>query len=193
MPTRLTLICHGATRATRTAAFARDEALEAKAVARAERLAPTLPRCDRALTSPARRARETAASLGLAATIDDDLRDLDVGRWAGLSLAVVADQDPEALAAWLADPTVMPHGGEPVVALIARVAAWLDSVAQADTSVIAVTHPAIIRAAILHALGAPPAGFWRIDVAPLSWSEMYGRAGRWTLRSTGRRRPAGDD
>ncbi|MBB5156135.1 hypothetical protein [Saccharopolyspora phatthalungensis] len=43
----------------------------------------------------------------------------------------------------------------------------------------------VIRAAVVHALQAPPAAFWRLDVAPLSHTMMSGNAGRWTLSETG--------
>jgi broad specificity phosphatase PhoE len=48
---------------------------------------------------------------------------------------------------------------------------------------VAVTHPAIIRAAILIALDAPPKSFWRIDIAPASRTQMHFRGHAWTLRS----------
>jgi broad specificity phosphatase PhoE len=47
---------------------------------------------------------------------------------------------------------------------------------------IAVTHPAVIRAAVLSAFDMPPKSFWRIDVAPVSRVVMHFRKGRWTLR-----------
>jgi broad specificity phosphatase PhoE len=61
MPTRLTLTCDGATAATRVAAFPLDEPLEDRAPSRAAVLGQALRRADRALTSPALRARQTAA------------------------------------------------------------------------------------------------------------------------------------
>ncbi len=47
---------------------------------------------------------------------------------------------------------------------------------------IAVTHPAVIRAATGYALGAGPRSFWRIDVRPLARVRLHGRSGRWSLR-----------
>ena len=44
--------------------------------------------------------------------------------------------------------------------------------------------PAVIRAAILVALDAPPKSFWRIDVAPVSRTVMHFRGHAWTLRSS---------
>jgi broad specificity phosphatase PhoE len=62
------------------------------------------------------------------------------------------------------------------------VAAWLDSVTDDASPAVAVTHPAVIRAAILHSLDAPPKSFWRIDIAPTSRTVLHFRNGRWTLR-----------
>ncbi|MFC7642844.1 hypothetical protein ACFQX6_19370 [Streptosporangium lutulentum] len=44
--------------------------------------------------------------------------------------------------------------------------------------------PPVIRAAVVHALGAPAAAFWRIDVAPLARVALTGRGGRWQLSYT---------
>jgi len=49
-----------------------------------------------------------------------------------------------------------------------------------------VTHPAVIRAAIAHALAPPPGAFWRIDVEPLTAADLRWNAGRWSLRTLGR-------
>ncbi len=48
----------------------------------------------------------------------------------------------------------------------------------------AVTHAAVVRAAVVVTLDAPPAAFWRIDIAPLTATVLRGGAGRWTLRGT---------
>ncbi|MFD5389166.1 hypothetical protein ACFWMG_30430, partial [Streptomyces sp. NPDC127074] len=39
-----------------------------------------------------------------------------------------------------------------------------------------------VGAARAHALGLPAPAFWRLDVAPLTATELRGRAGRWNLR-----------
>lgn len=49
---------------------------------------------------------------------DHGLASLDVGAWRGLT----PEQVPGAeLAAWFGDPTVAPHGGEPVQAFVSRI------------------------------------------------------------------------
>ena len=214
MNARLTLVAHASTAATARAVFASDEGLEPRGAAAAA-AATRLRRVTRAVCSPARAAVETAAALGLAATVDAGLADWDLGEWRGRALDEVA-----GVAEWVADPDAAPHGGESLTALLARVADWLaavDLTAAPDGSAgargwagsaggawaaggaaagagsaggdavghtVAVTHAAVVRAAVVVTLGAPPAGFWRIDVAPLTATVLRGGPGRWTVRGT---------
>ena len=113
--------------------------------------------------APERRAQHSAQALGIEATVEPALRDLDHGRWAG---KVLTEVEPEALAAWLGDATPPPHDGEAVQALLARVADWMDRRVDGGHSV-AVTHPLVVRAAIVHALDAGIGSLCRIDAAPL--------------------------
>ena len=182
MPMRLTFVCQGATSATRAAAFPRDEPLEDRAVEQAKVLGRSLRRADRALTSPALRARQTAEALALDASRDPTLRDCDYGRWSGCRLADIQRTEPQGVAAWLSDPGANPHGGETLAELFRRVAAWMDETRGSDGHTIAVTHAAVMRAAILHVLEMPARSFWRIDVEPLSAIELRCDGARWTLR-----------
>jgi broad specificity phosphatase PhoE len=50
---------------------------------------------------------------------------------------------------------------------------------------IAVTHAAVIRAAVIGVLGAPPQSFWRIDVEPMSLVDLRSDKRRWALRVPG--------
>ena len=185
MTARLDLLAHGASAATRAARFPDDEALEASAVGALQALEGRLRPYAQVLTSPARAACETAAALGFDAEVETALRDCDYGRWRGLASKDVAEREPEAFAAWLADPTATPHGGESVAALIERVGAWLTQSLARDGSTLAVTHAAVVRAAIVTALGAGSSAFARIDVAPLSLARLSGHAGRWNLVALG--------
>ena len=181
MNARLTLVAHASTAATARALFSRDEGLEPRGAAAAA--AASAPRrITRAVCSPARAAVETAAALGLATTVDAGLADWHLGEWRGRALDDVAAAHPGEVAAWLADPDAVPHGGESLTALLARVTGWLAGVGEGHT--VAVTHAAVVRAAVVVTLGAPPAGFWRIDVAPLTATVLRGGPGRWTVRGT---------
>ncbi|EJC81129.1 fructose-2,6-bisphosphatase [Rhizobium leguminosarum bv. trifolii WSM2297] len=181
MNTRLTWICHGATAASRKALFPVDEPLEDKATEEAGRMA-ALPRADRIAASPALRARQTADALRLQARIDPVLGDCDHGRWAGKSIATIEAEEPENLMAWMTNPEAAPHGGESLVDLGMRVAGWMESQSALGGHVIAVSHAAVIRAAVTHALQAPPSSFWLVDVEPLAVIRMTSNGRRWSLR-----------
>jgi broad specificity phosphatase PhoE len=176
---RLTLVSHAMTDAMAAVRFPADEPLS-EAGRRQAGLAAGLDVPEaRHLVGPELRARQTAKLLGLDATSEPRLADLDCGRWRGRTLA---DVDPDDLAVWLTEPDRAPHGGESIVDLIDRVAGWLASVPEGPARTIAVTHPAVIRAAILRALDIPPKSFWRIDIAPVGQTTLHHRSGCWTLR-----------
>ena len=186
MPARLWLLAHAAGVGARAAAFALDdEPLEARAAAALKPLRERLPPSDRQFVSPLARARETALRLGLDALVEPALTECDFGRWRGLSLAEVQEQEPQAAAQWLQDPGARPHGGESLAALIARVGAWMAEVAPMRGTTLAITHASVVRAAVVAALGAEPRAFWRIDVAPLTLARLSGHAGRWNLVGLG--------
>jgi broad specificity phosphatase PhoE len=111
------------------------------------------------------------------------VRDCDYGRWSGQSLDALQAEEPLAVAQWLDDPQAAPPGGESLRQVLDRVATWLEAESRQPRKTIVITHAAVIRAAIIHAIGAPPRSFWRIDVAPLSRTTLTVREGRWTLRS----------
>jgi broad specificity phosphatase PhoE len=136
--------------------------------------------------SPTPRSRATGDALGYAPLVQLALRDCDMGRWRGMTLGEAMAREPEAVDAWLADPRANPHGGESLLAFISRVGGWLDTRPVDDAGrIVAVAEPAVIRAALVYALKAPPATYWNIDVRPLSTSTVTGRAGRWNLRLEG--------
>jgi broad specificity phosphatase PhoE len=184
MVTSLTLISHASTRALRKAAFPCDEPLDPLAYRKASTARP-LRRAQHAWAGPELRTTQTAEALALNAVIEPALRDCDYGRWRGRALAEVQAEEPEAITAWLTDPHSAPHGGESILDLLARVGAWLDTIASRSGRAVGVTHPAVARAAIVHAIGATAYVFWRIDVAPLTRTELHSRSGGWTLRSSG--------
>ncbi|SDV49713.1 histidine phosphatase family protein [Chitinasiproducens palmae] len=204
MVLRLTMLCQPATAATRRAAFADDEPPEADLDdALRDALRTRVGRRDAVQSSPA------ACALGCAIRLDGAhdgvahgvevvpaLCDWDAGRWRGRSLADLQASEPDALAAWRTDPDAAPHGGESLRALLARVGDWLDAQAEAARAapsagpqrsrrVVAVTHAAIIRAALVVALEAPPQAFWRIDVAPLSLAELHTAPLGWRVSRIG--------
>jgi len=181
---RVLFVSHGSTPATRRTRFPRDESLEENTPAAVAELAARLglPPDRHTLCGPQRRCRQTALGLGLTPADDPRLGDWDLGAWAGQTLDDVAARSPVDVQAWITRPDAAPHGGETLTALLKRVAAWLDEAPPARPHrCVAVTHPAVVRAAVVHALQAPAHSFWRIDVAPLAVVEVRGRPGRWSL------------
>lgn len=192
MTTRVTLISPALSTALREARFA-DGPLDAAGLRQAEAVrgafavAEQRATADRVFASPSVRCHQTAEALGLVAEPLPELRTCAMGRWRGMRLDEVSAVEPQAVAAWLADPTAAPHGGESLKALHIRLGHWLDALG-ADARphsarVLAVAEPDVVRALTVHAIGAPPQVFWRIDVQPLTVTELSGRNGRWNLRS----------
>lgn len=181
MTVRLTMLAAAASRpALREARFDDDSSLDEPA--REQARSVSVPSAKRYYVAPSARCRETADALGLTAEVEPLLRDMDMGAWSGRTLDELLAEDPEAVATWTTDPAATPHGGESVTQLCDRIGGWLDKLPANASGVLAVTGPAVIRAAVVHALGASPAVFWRIDVPPLATSRLTGVNGRWNLR-----------
>jgi broad specificity phosphatase PhoE len=173
-----------------------DEPLDEREIARVSALGWSAPRVQRVFSGPERRVQQTAEVLGLSAAITVDLRDCDYAEWSGSAISEVQLRKPEDVAEWLTDPGAAPHGGESILKLIGRIGRWLEVQRDAGHT-LAITHPAVIRSAIVHGLEAPPQAFWRLDIEPLSLTDLRFNGRVWTVRCAGcplRRSsgPAGD-
>jgi broad specificity phosphatase PhoE len=143
-----------------------DPALDAAgrraAAALADALAPTLPRDVLIVSSPARRAQQTAAAIATAAgadpiEIDEDWSEADFGRAEGRTFDELMTMEPD-LAAALArgEAQIDWPGGETAAAFGARIdAAWASLLAR-DRPVVVVSHGGPLRHAIALARGVPP-------------------------------------
>jgi broad specificity phosphatase PhoE len=184
IPARVTFISHAATDAVRQATFPLDEPLVEGEVEKIAGIGWATPRAQHILSGPERRTKQTAEGLGLKATVAMELVDVNYGVWRGKGIEEIQESDPQGLAAWLTDLEATPHGGDSFAQLIERIAHWMESRTKAAHT-LAVTHPAVIRAAVLFVLQGPAQSFWRIDVAPLSRTDLRYDQGRWTIRSVG--------
>jgi broad specificity phosphatase PhoE len=119
--------------------------------ARAAEVARVLPRPRAAECSPGREAVQTAQALGYPVTA------------------------APALADWRRDD------GETLQMLLSRVAGWLGVHRDDQGTRAAITHGAVVRAAVVHVLRAPAEAFWAFDVEPCSVTELTVREGRWHL------------
>ncbi|MEU6593960.1 histidine phosphatase family protein [Streptomyces sp. NPDC046881] len=182
MTSRVLLVTPAMSVSLRQARFDDGASLDDGGAARARSAAGSLPAAARVLVSPGARCRETAAALGLDGVPAAELAGLDVGRWRGRTLDEVGADEPEAVGRWLTDPACAPHGGESVRDLCGRIARWLADAQAVGGRTLAVVEPEVVRAAVVAALDLPAALFWRLDVPPLTVTELSGRAGRWNLR-----------
>ncbi len=181
----ITLVCHATTQELRRVTFGGDDSLDEVGKAKAARLMGSLGRVDHCWSSPALRARETAAAMGLPAVVDERLRECDFGRWNGLRFQQLLFKEPKKLVSWIRDPSSAPHGGESIPQVLARVAAWIAERGRDPGHTVAITHASVIRAAIVHVIQAQLQSFWRIDVVPLSLTDLRTNGRRWVLRSMG--------
>jgi broad specificity phosphatase PhoE len=105
--------------------------------------------------SDLRRAVDTARAVGRALELEPvlvpGLRELDVGRWTGLSTAEIERCDPEQLRAFQAgEPDLRPGGGETRREIRKRVRRAVRELALADPSanVLCVVHLGVVRALV---------------------------------------------
>jgi probable phosphoglycerate mutase len=117
------------------------------------------------ISSPLQRARQTAAAIaavtGCDVEVDDRLLELDYGEWDGRPLAEIR---PEHWAAWIADPSFAPPGGESLVSVTERVASFCRDHLAPDDQVIAVSHVSPIKAAVAWALGVDESVTFRMQL-----------------------------
>lgn len=184
LPGRITFISHAPTAALRRAAFPLDESIESRELEKLVSIGWIPPRVQQVFAGPELRTRQTASALGLDPILSAELKDMDYASWRGKSLDEVQSTDPQGVGLWLTNVDAAPHGGESLASLLARIEHWLGG-RNGSGHTLAFTHPAVIRAAILLALQAPAQSFWRIDVPPVSITDLRWNGRFWTLRSSG--------
>jgi probable phosphomutase (TIGR03848 family) len=126
-------------------------------------------------TSPLERARETAEPIarcaGLVPLVRPRLGEIDFGEWTGRSFTELA-RDPRWDFFNQQRARARAPGGESMVEVQARIAAELDELADrhADAHFAVVSHGDVLRAAIVHVLGASLDSLLRFELAPASVS-----------------------
>ncbi|MGH9263592.1 MAG: histidine phosphatase family protein [Acidimicrobiales bacterium] len=126
-------------------------------------LAQALPRPGRVVSSPLRRAQQTAAAFGVPVDTDERWIELDYGELDGAPAASIGQ---ELWDRWRADPHFAPPGGESLTALGARVRESCEELAReaAERDVLVVTHVSPIKAAVAWVLGVGEDVAWRLFV-----------------------------
>jgi len=112
------------------------------------------------------------------------LREIYLGAWEGLRTEEIAQQFPDAWAAWVADPDwdVVP-GGEGAANFDTRVGAALDELLKRHQhgDVLVVTHGGVIQVALHRIVGRPSRGLFPFKIQNASISLIEKRNGRMVI------------
>ncbi|GAA1583604.1 bifunctional RNase H/acid phosphatase [Kribbella hippodromi] len=195
-PTRMIFLRHGETPLTAEKRFSGSggdnpplsETGRRQAEAAAEYLAgltPTAPAggealggIDAVVSSPMRRARETASvvaeRLGLSVVVDDGWVECSFGDWDGHTFAEVQEKWPDALNAWLESTSVAPPGGESFDACARRARSARDGLLSRypGKTVVVVTHVTPIKLMVRSVLQAPLNSIFRMELRPATLTEI---------------------
>jgi len=137
------------------------------------------------LTRARRSAEIIGAPHGLAPTIVPALREMDMGRWDGLTAGEIRAREPDAFADWMARVGEFPFpGGESVPDLLARVGPAFDAIAAAHAgeAIAIVAHGGPNRALLCRALGVPLGRLLAFGQDYGALSVLEGATGAWALR-----------
>ncbi|MBD3307446.1 alpha-ribazole phosphatase [candidate division KSB3 bacterium] len=168
--TEIYLIRHGKTQCAAKGQYigSTDVPLSAHGMQQARLLAERLQtlQVDACYCSMLTRCRETASLLAaphrLPVVPVAALREIDYGRWEGLTLDEIAAQHPTVYAAWRNDPaTVRPPGGESGVEVLRRVRPAMEQIASAHPGqrVLVIAHRTVNRLWLCDVLGYPLASY----------------------------------
>ncbi|MBN9789786.1 bifunctional RNase H/acid phosphatase [Pseudonocardia sp. TMWB2A] len=133
------------------------------------------------LSSPLRRARQTAAAVAETTGADLEVRDglieTDFGGWEGLTFTEARERDPELHGRWIGSADVEPPGGESFRAVGERVEAERARIVEefAGRTVVLVSHVTPIKMLLRTALGAGDEVLYRmhLDLACLNIADFY--------------------
>lgn len=129
------------------------------------------------VSSPLERAQQTAApiaaALGLAVMTDAGLDEIDFGEWTGMNFDAL--QGSLAWQAWNQNRGTAPTpGGETMLEALARALRSLTRLRQAypGCEVVLVSHQDLLKALLMHSLGASLDLMHRVELAPASCSVL---------------------
>ncbi len=178
MPTRIYLVRHGATQLTEEDRFAGSSnvTLSAEGQRQVASLAERLKKdkLDAIYASPLVRTLETARILasphGLQPIPEPSLREIDYGRWEGLTRSEVERDFEAEYAIWQEDPfTIAPQGGESGLNVLNRVLPVVRRIVETHRhrSVLVVSHKGTNRLLISSLLGFDMRSYRdRLDQSP---------------------------
>jgi len=120
-------------------------------------------------------AEALAARLAVTLTVEPRVREIRFGVWEGRSGEEIRADDPDWLRRFYHDPLgERPEGAEPAEEFAGRIADTLEELAatHGGRHILVVTHAGVIRAAIAHALAAPPERLFRAHVDNAAFTRL---------------------
>jgi alpha-ribazole phosphatase len=176
--TQLWLIRHAPVDGPRGVIHAADAPADLSDISAFAALKLRLPASARAVCSPMRRTRETAAMLRLDAVDEADFAEQDFGAWTGRRHDDLATELGAAYQEfWKSPASSRPPGGESFVDQIERVRAGLARLPAGDA--VLVVHSGTIRAVLAIALELSPDSALRFAIDPLSLTRIDRLASGW--------------
>lgn len=178
------LICQGETLANRNSRFPFDDPLTETSVNQLRQLKECVGPFSKVWTAPDLPARQTISALGLCGESVPELAEPGYGRWAGLPIKKVIEQEHGEFQCWLTGDA--PPGGENIVQVMARTKKWLSLRVAERGCQCAIVSSAVIRAIVIQLLSAPASSFQLIDIQPLSITQLSSNGKRWHLICLGK-------
>jgi broad specificity phosphatase PhoE len=180
----LIVVRHGRTEANASGLLLgrRDPALDDLGRLQAAALRPVVGTAARVVSSPLRRARETADALGLPVTVDERWIELDYGVLDGTAMR---DVPSDLWARWVTDIDFAPEGGESLAAVGARVRDACEDLAPeaAEHDIVVVTHVSPLKAAVAWALDVGDDITWHLYAAPAAVTRLSTSGPRRSLHA----------
>jgi broad specificity phosphatase PhoE len=130
------------------------------------------------LCSPLLRARQTAlpvaAATGLPIVVDDELREVDFGRWEAKTFGQIRATDPELVRQWAAwrEDFAFPDG-ETLQGFNQRIRKTAEQLTSLEAeTVLVISHGGVIRTMLCHLLGLSLRNYLTFDVQPATLSVL---------------------
>ena len=137
------------------------------------------------LSSPLARcadfARRLGADRGIRVRIMDDLREIGFGAWEGMTKEQLLEQRAEEFRRFYEDPIANPpENAEHVNDFFIRISGIYDIILKefVNNRILIVAHAGVIRAALMHAIGAGPTQMYRLEIKNGMLSRIRYRNGR---------------
>jgi alpha-ribazole phosphatase len=184
--TNLWLIRHAPVDGPRGVIHGPDAPADTRNAAAFAALKSVLPAKAAAVCSPARRAWETAAALGLDPVRRSDFREQDFGAWIGRRHNDLAAELGDLYRDfWKSPASNAPPGGESFADQIGRTAEGLASLPTGDA--VLVVHSGTIRSVLAIALDLAPDAALRFVIDPLSLTRIDRLDNGWRVVAVNRR------